>query len=71
MGYDFTKTLFNGEQILWQDASSPNAPEPDINNSKQNRYIYIFVLLGGIVLMAIGIAGRHLSERSLSYSSPQ
>lgn len=58
MGYDFTKTLFNGEQILWQDASSPNAPEPDINNSKQNRYIYIFVLLGGIVLMAIGIAGR-------------
>lgn len=55
---DFTSCLTQGEQILWQDAGSPNAPEPDVNDSKQNRWIFIFVLLGGIVLMAIGFAGR-------------
>jgi|GEM_PF-6164098 len=58
MAYDFTKTLYKGEQILWQDESSPNAPEPDVNDSKQNRWIFMFMLLGGIVLMAIGFAGR-------------
>lgn len=58
MNFDFSNRLYQGEQILWQDASSSNAPEPDVNDSKQNWYIFIFVLLGGIVLMAIGIAGR-------------
>ncbi len=59
MDYDFTKTLYKDEQILWQGESSPNAPDADKYRRRSNRALGILMLVFGAFLIAAGIANRY------------
>ena len=53
MAYDFTKTLYKGEQILWQGESSPNAPDADKYKARSNRaWGVLWLGFGGVVIAA-------------------
>ena len=59
MDYDFTKTLFKGEQILWQGESSRNAPSADKYRIRYNKAWGIVCFFFGGFIIAAGIAYKY------------
>ena len=59
MGYDFSKSLFKGEQILWTGESSPQTPPADKYRTRAARLWSIISFAIGAFIFAAAFVHRY------------